>query len=235
MAIETYSDPDNQVNYNEILGFRGCTHDFQRSKPQTIKYLSIDYDVSEKYKLSKFYKQLSDIIVSDNPRENIIKIAISQLGYMEGNNKSHLDGTHAGKYNYTEYGYWYGMQDQWCAMFVSWCVNLAGETNIPKHASCTAGLKQLIKNNKAHSRQEIINGTYIPQPGDIIYFVSKSIAVNGGLTNHVGIVTDYKDGIIYTIEGNTSSNDKNISCGGCVAEKSYKITNTYVAYIAELI
>lgn len=235
IAIATcHENAKDEVSYNVILGFSGCSHQLSIPKPETVKYLSIDYAVSEKYKTSVYYEKLINVQITDNPRENILNIAKSQLGYIEGNNKNHLDGTYPGKHNYTEYGHWYGMQDQWCAMFVSWCANWAGDTNIPKHASCAAGLKQLIKENKVHSRQDIINGEYTPQPGDIIYFVSKSVSSNDGLTNHVGIVTNYDNGIIYTIEGNTSTNDKSISCGGCVEEKSYKITNTYIAYIAEL-
>ena len=48
-----------------------------------------------------------------NQREDILKIARSQIGYKEVSN------------NWTKYGQWYGMQDDWCAIFVSWCANQA--------------------------------------------------------------------------------------------------------------
>ena len=45
-------------------------------------------------------------------RDDIVDMAISQLGYTEGPN------------NDTKYGDWYGLPNQpWCAMFVSWCAN----------------------------------------------------------------------------------------------------------------
>lgn len=194
----------------------------------------ITYDGSATYQQSIFYENLTSIN-KDDVRTNMVNIAKSQIGYMEGQNKKQLDGTTLSYGNYTEYGSWYGMQDAWCAMFVSWCANLAGETNIPKHASCTSGLKALQKQGVAHTRQGVANGDYMPQPGDIIYFATQSSLNNGKLASHVGIVIEYKDGIIYTIEGNTTPNNKAIKSGGIVEEKSYKITNTYIVYICELI
>lgn len=65
-------------------------------------------------------------------RDDIVDIALSQLGYTEGPN------------NDTIYGDWYGLPNQpWCAMFVSWC---ADQANIPQDiiepfASCTTGYR----------------------------------------------------------------------------------------------
>lgn len=66
-----------------------------------------------------------------------------------------------------------------------------------------------------------------PQPGDIIYFKSPR---NTNITNHVGIVTSYSNGTVYTVEGNTSSATVSTD-GGAVASKSYAISNTYIVYI----
>ena len=194
----------------------------------------IKYQGSSSYTQSVFYERLTSTNKED-VRSNMVNIAKSQIGYMEGGSKKQLDGTKISSGNYTEYGSWYGMQDAWCAMFVSWCANLAGETNIPKHASCTSGLKALQKQGIAHTRQSVANGDYIPQPGDVVYFANKATLSSGKLSSHVGIVVKYENGILYTIEGNTSSNDKSIKTGGMVAEKSYKISNTYIIYVCELI
>lgn len=194
----------------------------------------IVYNGSSSYRESVFYDRLTAIEKKDI-RSNMINIAKSQIGYMEGQNNKQLNGNTLSSGNYTEYGSWYGMQDAWCAMFVSWCANLAGETNIPKHASCTSGLKALQKQGVAHTRKSVANGEYIPQPGDIIYFATQSSLNKGKLASHVGIVVEYKNGIVYTIEGNTTPNDQTIKSGGIVEEKSYKITNTYIVYICELI
>ena len=50
-----------------------------------------------------------------NMRNDIIGVALTQVGYTEGSN------------NYTKYGVWYGLPNSpWCGMFVSWCANQAG-------------------------------------------------------------------------------------------------------------
>ena len=146
---------------------------------------------------------------------------VCNIGYHEGNNSSQLSGGFNGSGNYTEYGRWYGMQDMWCQMFVSWCANVAGiSTNIvPKSASTSAALNTFIKSNRAYTRAQVAAGKYIPQPGDIIYFKSGR---NGAITNHVGIVKNYSNKKVYTIEGNSSNK---------VVEKSYSISDTYIVYI----
>lgn len=235
--LEDIPKLENETTYIEVrerLDFIHCDIVKLQEQLEIIKpFIKINYNVSETYKNSKYYQNLTAVEDIDT-RTNIVNIAKSQLGYIEGNNSSDLSGEKEGKYNRTEYGYWYGMQDEWCAMFVSWCANLAGDTNVPKHALCSAGLKNFMKNGLAHSREDIANGLYIPQPGDIIYYCNRS---DSGikLTTHVGIVIEYKDGKIYTIEGNTTPNDKSINCGGIVETKCYSINNKYVVYICELV
>lgn len=188
--------------------------------------IEVPYDVSSSYSKSVYYQRLLEIEQSNDVRKQIVNIAKSQVGYCEGNNSSMLSGEEVGKQNYTEFGNWYGMQDEWCAMFVSWCANLAGDTNVPKHALCSAGLKKFIANGAAHSRNDIVKGNYVPQPGDIIYFLDSQGAAAGRITSHVGIVEKYEDGYIYTIEGNASNS---------VKQYKYSIKNTYVAYVCELV
>lgn len=76
---------------------------------------------SKYYKKSKFYKRLMALKLSGSSRTNILAIANSQMGYHEGNKTSQMGGTSSGSKNYTEYGYYYGLQGAWCAMFVNWC------------------------------------------------------------------------------------------------------------------
>lgn len=70
-------------------------------------------------------------INSGNPRVDIVEIAKSQIGYLEGS----LEGTVKGNNNYTKYNVWngrisgYGSDGYgypWCHTFVSWCANQAG-------------------------------------------------------------------------------------------------------------
>jgi hypothetical protein len=195
--------------------------------------MALNYSASASYKSGKYYEQLLAVAPTGDPRVDIVNIAKSQIGYYEGSNSSQLSGMTGGNKNYTEYGYWYGMQDQWCAMFVSWCANAAGvDTNIiQRHAYTENGLNQFKRQGRAYSRADVLAGKYTPQAGDIIYFLSSSASASGRSTNHIGIVTGYSGGTIYTIEGNTSSSTALETNGGLVAAKSYSMNSSYIAYV----
>lgn len=191
---------------------------------------AVDYQGSESYRTGKYYRALHEVTLTGDPRTDIVNIALSQVGYQESAYMPELSGEIVGNANFTEYGDWYDMQDQWCAMFVSWCAALAGISDkvVPKHAYTPNGLYWMKDQwGRAYSRAKVEAGAYTPQPGDIIYFKSPSTKAT---TNHVGIVTGYRDGIVYTVEGNTSS-PAIFSGGGTVARKSYPITNSYIVYI----
>lgn len=190
---------------------------------------AMEYKGSAAYMSGKYYRALTEVNLTGNPRTDIVNIARSQLGYQEGGSSNQLSGEVYGGVNYTEYGRWYGVQNMWCAMFASWCAEQAGISTdlIPKHAYTPDGLRWFQKRGLAYSRAKVAAGEYTPQPGDLIYFKSSR---NKNPTNHVGIVTGYADGVVYSIEGNTSSASISTN-GGAVVEKSYPITNTYIVYI----
>lgn len=183
----------------------------------------VSYTGSASYRSGPYYSKLTSVQLTGNQRQDLVNVATSQVGYTEGNNSSQLAGTTGGSRDYTEYGRWYGMQDQWCAMFVSWCANVAGVSTsvVPKHAWTPAGLSFFQQRGQAYSRATIARGGYTPQAGDIIYFKSGSGSVS---TNHIGIVTGYSNGTVYTIEGN---------CSRKVSRCSYSINNSYIVYICK--
>ena len=122
---------------------------------------------------------------------NLIEIAKSQIGYTEKGN------------NDTIYGKWFGANNQpWCAMFVSWCFNEAGELakvtaqNGKGFASCDIGLKWFAKKNKLIPVGQA-------KAGDIVFFQFDDDAE----PDHVGIVKWNNTALKYlnVIEGNTSS------------------------------
>lgn len=190
---------------------------------------AVDYVGSESYMSGKYYQALKQIKLTGDARTDIVNVALSQVGYLEGTYFDELSGEICGYLNATEYGEWYQMQDQWCAIFMSWCAAVAGisEDVMPKHSYTPIGLQWFRSRGRAYSRARVAAGAYTPQPGDLIYFKSGSTP---NPTNHVGLVTEYRDGIVYTVEGNTSS-PSIFSSGGTVAAKSYAITNTYIVYI----
>lgn len=117
---------------------------------------------------------------------------------------------------YTKYCSWYGANDEWCAIFVSWCeekaglgdrafIHDAGAGSIPRN-SCPAGLGKFVV------------GTKGIQPGDLILFRYGGAYSDRYHSDHIGIVTNVSNDQIYTVEGNT--------CGSAywstrVSSKSY--------------
>ncbi|MCQ2354805.1 MAG: InlB B-repeat-containing protein, partial [Clostridia bacterium] len=189
----------------------------------------VSYSGSSSYKSGPFYTALSNVVLTGNPRIDIVNIAKSQIGYQESASSSQLSGTVRGSGNCTEYGRWYGLQDMWCAMFVSWCSNVAGVKTsvVPKTCSTVTALNQFIDWGRAYSRAQVASGKYTPKAGDIIFFKSSR---NTAITNHIGIVTGFSGTTVYTIEGNTSSATISTN-GGAVCAKEYDISNTYIVYI----
>ena len=123
--------------------------------------------------------------------EDIVVIALSQIGNVGGE----------------PYWSWYGFGSrvEWCACFVSWCANEAGYIEIgviPKFAGCCNGVDWFKERGQWQDK------SYTPNPGDIIFFdwdsPNGSSGPQDGLADHVGIVEKVENGIVYTVEGNTS-------------------------------
>lgn len=194
----------------------------------TCRVSAVSYSGSESYMSGMYYQALTQVRITGDPRTDIVNIAQSQVGYKEGWNNSQLDGTNSTGDNHTEYGHWYGAQTMWCAIFVSWCANVAGVSTgvIPKHASTSEGLSWFRSRDLAYSRKSVASGKYTPRAGDLVYFKSSRTS---GTTNHVGLVTGYSGGTLYTVEGNVGAGSS--PTGGGVKTYSYSISDTYIVYI----
>ena len=97
------------------------------------------------------------------------------------------------------YWSWYGFSErvEWCAIFVSWCAEQCGLLDagvIPRFSSCSTGV-QWFEDNALWQ-----DNTYTPNVGDIIFFDWEV----DGICDHVGIVKSVSDGMVNTIEGNSS-------------------------------
>lgn len=160
----------------------------------------------------------------EHTASNLVSIAKSQLGYLEKKSNKDLDSktANAGSANWTKYGAWYGLNPAaWCAMFVSWCFGqLTGSKAEAQKmlcgflwASCTSMYSTFKKDGRVFKT---------PAIGDIVVFNN---AAGGSTMVHTGIVSDIKDGKIFTIEGNTSKASGVIANGGGVAAKNYSLDN----------
>ena len=132
-----------------------------------------------------------------------------------------------------------GKKDDWCAMFVSMCASECGlldlsnpdaeSTIIPSFKVCMDGARWFSQKNQF----EFTTGTYIPQPGDIIFFApeeeeeteteeepattdpEEEEETNPFECDHVGIVVSTSsNGLVTTIEGNSGDSSTDPYCLG---------------------
>lgn len=175
----------------------------------TIYKTAAKLKVSKYYKKSKFYKNLMALKLSDTNRKNLMAIAETQVGYHEGNKTSQLGGTNQkGTGNYTEYGYVYGLQGAWCAMFVNWCAreNATSTKVIPKYCRVMDYRNFYQKKNRYYTwaKTKGGKGKYLPKAGDLIFYTTYP----GASSQHIGYVKSCKIKgkkiTVVTTEGNSS-------------------------------
>lgn len=86
-------------------------------------------------------------------------------------------------------------ENEWCAMFVTYCFDSCGLIpSVLEHSytGCTLQTQHWITDGKMKPKE-----TYTPKAGDIIFFG------NASSRYHTGIVTDCDGTYVYTVEGNT--------------------------------
>jgi cell wall-associated NlpC family hydrolase len=201
-----------------------------------------EYNFTSAYRNSEYYEKLMSVRLSDDARDNIVAVAMSQVGYHEGKYYSSTGGNGNGYNwdNYTEFGRWYYnhvdsgdeyYKGAWCSMFVSWCANEAGisSNTVPRRAL----VEYMDDAFRAKGRYYTWNETqcgygskYI-QKGDLIFYSASP----GGRLSHIGIVTDvtYRDNraVISTVEGNVDDTCKTRrwimtpGSNGCIDSKHY--------------
>ena len=163
------------------------------------------YTFSEQYMTSVWYRNFSALALTANPRNNVLRIALSQLGYHEGDSAKDFDGMNkSGSSNYIEYARlivpnYNDNHYEWCACFVNWCLNQARIDYAYGEISCWKWVEWL-KQNKMFQDSYAYGGDYTPQPADMIFFNWKGVNTGSG---HIGYVLYVTDTTIFTVEGNT--------------------------------
>lgn len=157
--------------------------------------------------------------------EDLLAIAQSQLGYSESARNYLTDEEESLVKGYTRYGAWYGRPyDDWCAMFVSFCLNYADipEEVIPREADVQLWVEKLSGCAEGYEDFNLYFAAedYVPKPGDLIFLDQDG----DGYADHMGIVAEYTEdslsgGQIKCIEGD--SDDR-------VQYKSYEAAGDWV-------
>lgn len=169
--------------------------------------------------------------------EKLLKIANEEIGYLEKASNKDLDDkiANAGKGNYTKYArdldgikdFYNGKKNgyPWCDVFVDWCfVQAFGVENAK--ALLNQPMKSLGAGTTFSAKYFKNKGQFysIPQTGDQIFFKN-----GNGDINHTGIVVKVDSNYVYTIEGNTSSDEGVVANGGSVNDKKYKLNYNRIA------
>ncbi len=215
----------------------GCSlPHFNGNSPLELKASALGepYEMTAEYKMGKFYKNLSSLRLSGDERRDVLAIALSQVGYHEGDSKGDMHGeSSSGTRDFAEYNVLYGRIDNgqgngmsygyyWCASFVNWCLRMAGVSEAASggEVSCRRWYADAKEMGIFRSKSG-----YLPSSADIIFFRDEGSAVN---STHIGLVR-YSDGqYVYTVEGNTSNGNTYSSNGEYVALKKYSLTSSYI-------
>ena len=112
----------------------------------------------------------------------------------------------------------------WCAIFTSYIMReVAGIKDFPKSTSCTQ-----IKNSP-FAIPKVNRSFKTAEVGDIILFELNNNSLDG--PEHIGIVVENANGLIYILEGNTGNKDFNKSY---VAVYTYSVDNTSLDCIIDM-
>ena len=167
----------------------------------------------------------------------VLSVSKAEVGYLEKKSNSSLSDktANAGYNNYTKYAndfdtkypdFYNGKKNgyEWCDIFVDWCfveaygveaaLKLLGQPT----KSCGAGCDW-----SANYYKQLGRFYKSGQVGDQIFFKGSD-----GTPCHTGLVYKVDSTYVYTREGNTSSTSGVVSNGGCVAEKKYLKSSSYI-------
>ena len=169
------------------------------------------------YSTSTYQSALSQVVLTGNYREDVINIAVSQLGYHEGDSaKDHHGGNTQGSGDYTEYGRRLGSTGSaWCSEFASWCIRMAGVPTKYVAISHSANAVNFTENTSAkwYAWEDTIygGGSYTPQKGDLLLWSweNGSFSEEDSLS-HTSILLevaleDNGNIVLKTIDGNSNN------------------------------
>ncbi|MCD7864297.1 MAG: LPXTG cell wall anchor domain-containing protein [Lachnospiraceae bacterium] len=131
--------------------------------------------------------------------ENLVAVALSQLGYSESEQNFSLSEDGETKNGYTRYGAWYGnTYGEWNAMFVAFCLHYAGisEDDFPVNSGAYAWAVKLAEADLYAAADD-----YTPNAGDLIFLDTDE----DGKADQVGIVESVTEGALTVSSGESDT------------------------------
>ena len=144
--------------------------------------------------------------------DDLTKVAKQQIGN---------GGSKYRKWFYNRTTDYYGVN--WCAVFISWL--FAQVNGIDKYAAKTDGAGTIARNSDGKYGKWYEPNQITPKEGDVVMFRWGGSYTDKYHSDHVGYVYNADSTYIYTIEGNTGSNDSDTST---VMYKKYSKTNSAI-------
>ncbi|MBR3768133.1 MAG: hypothetical protein IKL10_07845 [Clostridia bacterium] len=184
--------------------------------------------------VSDWLSTIESVEITNNIPENLIGIAMSQMGYEESQNNFEYDSD-GSKNGYTRYGEWYGNPyGKWNTMFVSFCLHYANINNADELKSAGAeAMRVAWQSRYIYSPAD----EYTPQRGDIAFLDN-----NGdGVSDAVGIILSV-DGtglVVICGDSNNKVETLSINCSdsivgyGLTGELSFARDTEYESEITE--
>ena len=153
------------------------------------------------YVAGPYYTRLCDVICTGNAREDIINIALSQLGYREGDGRD------------TEYARFIGRNGKaWCTEFASWCVRMTGLPQYILHSSPFANAWRFTTgtSSRIYRWSDLVycGGDYAPRIGDILLWAwDLDERADGQPVSHTALFHFMEDKgdslIVHSLDGNS--------------------------------
>ena len=168
--------------------------------PTAAAALEPAYQFSEGYMSSPYYERLLSVQLTGVQRTDLVNVALSQVGYHEGELGDYTGSDPVSEGNCTEYNRNYygwdaaGDNYAWCAVFFTWCARNANISRdiIHTYNRAQAGPFGLIYVQFPYRE---------PLPGDVAFVDNNEYRDS----DHVAIVYRVDGNYIYTVEGNTEN------------------------------
>lgn len=168
---------------------------------------------SPSYRGSLYYRQLKNVTLTGNYRQDILAVAASQIGYRGSSDPNQLDGSRGGG-SHTEYNWALSFDGEsdaaWCSEFASWCARQAEIPTSILHSSRGACPDDFGGTAYSWSDTVFAGGSYLPRPGDLMLICHSSRAVStSDSMDHTTIVESVSQNgdrvTITVIDGNSNN------------------------------
>ena len=154
--------------------------------------------------VSDWLGTIKNIEITNNIPENLLAVAMTQVGYEESKNNFEYDSD-GNKNGYTRYGEWYGNPyGKWNTMFVSFCLHYSNINNADELKAAGAEALRLAWQNRGVYSAE---SDHAPERGDIVFIDNDGDRA----ADTVGVVLSVSDIGLVAVMGDSNNKVETVS------------------------